>query len=112
MPTIGKIRIFRYVNYEEQNYGVHTLGLEVSRVAVIYFSYETPIAAYFYDDDTLYVDTYPYSRTTAYHRDMAVKHAEEHYFPDKIIDSPDIDIEELVRKKFGSFLVKLVSEAL
>lgn len=110
MAKLGKVRIFSYGWYDGDNYGVHALALRVLG-AVIYFSYDTPIAAYFDDEKTLYVDTYPYSRTTNKHRSWARQHAHGTYHVEKEVTGKDITIEELVKEKFGDMAVKIVSEA-
>ena len=111
MVKIGKVHIFSYGEYDD-NYGVHALALSLHGIVTIYFSYDTPIAAYFIDERKLYVDTFPYSRTTNKHRGWAVEHAHRYYYISEEVAGDDIDIEELIKHKLGELAPRIIWEAI
>lgn len=105
MAKIGKVEIYSYAY--EGNYGTNALVLETPLFA-IYFSYDTPIALYDKKTDTLYVDTYNYSRTTSTkHRPKAIRHARTAYVAKNVVEDPDRSIKDILESKVREYMVEL-----
>jgi len=90
---------------------VNALALDLPQF-IIFFSYDTPIALYEKFSRTLYVDTYPYSRTTAKHRNAAMQYIYQHYIVQNEFMDDDVDIKEVVKRRVGNLLPRLLAEML